>query len=438
MISVRRQLLLGLLIATLACVLGAGASLYQSLLHETNELADLQLRQIAVALPHEFGPDSGIPAAEDPEEEFVLQAWNAQGELLYLSPGATPLPRHTVQGFAVIDFDGAPWRVYGETRHDHYIQVSQPFDVRDGLAARMALRAGAPLLLVVLVFGALALLVVSRALRPLDRLAQSVVGQSATALKPIDASAMPPELQPVVLALNALMGRFEAALAAQRTFVADAAHELRSPLTALKLQLQLVERATDDASRRTALAKMHERLARGSHLVQQLLSLARHETALEAAQLVPVDLGQLLATAVADHSDLADSRGIDLGVEAPVSLLIEGDREGLRVLLNNLVDNALRYTQRGGRVDLQSMREQGRVLLRVKDNGPGVAREHRARLFDRFFRPDGNQVWGCGLGLSIVRNIADHHGAEVRLGDGDDGRGFSVTVRFTKNNYKCD
>jgi two-component system, OmpR family, sensor kinase len=279
---------------------------------------------------------------------------------------------------------------------------------------------------------------VSRALRPLDRLAQSVVGQSATALQPIDAAALPPELQPVVLALNVLMGRFEAALAAQRTFVADAAHELRSPLTALKLQLQLVERATDDASRRTALAKMHERLARGSHLVQQLLSLARHEAALEAAQLVPVDLGQLLATAVADHSDLADSRGIDLGVEAPVSLLIEGDREGLRVLLNNLVDNALRYTQRGGRVDLQSMREQGQVLLRVKDNGPGVAREHRARLFDRFFRPDGNQVWGCGLGLSIVRNIADHHGAEVRLGDGDDGRGFSVTVLFMKNNIKCD
>jgi len=168
--------------------------------------------------------------------------------------------------------------------------------------------------------------------------------------------------------------------------------------------------------------------------VQQLLSLARHETALTTAQLRPVDLGQLLESAVADHSVLADSRDIDLGVEASAPVLIQADADGLRVLLNNLVDNALRYTQQGGRVDLQSAWEDGRPLLRVKDNGPGVAEQHRARLFDRFFRPDGNQVWGCGLGLSIVRNIADHHQAEIELADAHPGagaaRGLSVTIRF--------
>jgi two-component system OmpR family sensor kinase len=161
-----------------------------------------------------------------------------------------------------------------------------------------------------------------------------------------------------------------------------------------------------------------------------LLSLARHESPLATAQLRPVDLALLLESAVADHSALADSRNIDLGVEAPTQVLIDADQDGLRVLLNNLIDNALRYTQQGGRVDLQSAYENGRPLLRVRDNGPGVPEQYRARLFDRFFRPDGNEVWGCGLGLSIVRNIADHHRAEIRLEDAEAGRGLSITVLF--------
>jgi two-component system OmpR family sensor kinase len=216
----------------------------------------------------------------------------------------------------------------------------------------------------------------------------------------------------------------------QRNFVADAAHELRSPLTALKLQLQLVERATTDEARALSLAKLDERLDRTTHLVRQLLSLARHETTLAAVQRKPVDLGRLLESVVADHSTLAESRNIDLGIESPCQLVIDADEDSLRVLLNNLVDNALRYTQEGGRVDLQAGHENGRPVLRVRDNGPGVPLEYRDRLFDRFFRPDGQQAWGAGLGLSIVRNIVDHHQAEIVLGDGLEGRGLSVAVIF--------
>ncbi|MFS2136261.1 ATP-binding protein [Duganella sp. Dugasp56] len=430
--TIRRQLLVGLLCAIVACVAGAGAMLYRSLLKETNELADLQLRQLAVALPSEFTPSLAHPGANDPEEAFVLQSWDNDGTLQHLisSPGLGRLPRYAVSGYADVALNGMRWRVYGLARPGRYVQVAQPMSARDGLAGRMALRAGMPLLAFAAVFAALMLLVVSRALRPLDRLARSVGGQSPTSLQPLDPGHMPPELRPVVLALNSLMGKFGQAMAAQRSFVADAAHELRSPLTALKLQLQLVERADSDTARAQALEKLHERLDRGSHLVQQLLSLARHESALSAAQLQPVDLGELLVSAVADHSALADSRDIDLGVEVSASVVVQADRDGLRVLLNNLVDNALRYTQRGGRVDLQSTVEDGRALLRVRDNGPGVAPGHRERLFDRFFRPDGNEVWGCGLGLSIVRNIADHHRAEVRLEQADHGRGLSVTVLF--------
>lgn len=426
--TIRRQLLVGLLGATLVCVLGAGASLYSSLRMETNEVADLQLRQLAVA------PESGSPLAGDPEEEFVLQRWYDDGsgrmEVLHTSPGLHPLPRHAVSGFVTIKIDGHHWRLYGERQQSRYVQVAQRLAVRNKLAAEMALRSGAPLLVFALVLGLLVVVVVGRALRPLHRLAKAVEGRSPSALSPLPTGDLSPELLPVVLALNTLMQQFDEALTSQRTFVADAAHELRSPLTALKLQLQLVERAPNDEARALGLAKLHERLDRSTHLVRQLLSLARHETALTAAQHKPVSLSELLEAAVGDHSTLAESRDIDLGIETPCEVLIFGDEDGLRVLLNNLIDNALRYTQRGGRVDLQADYQGDRPLLRVRDNGPGVAAEYRGRLFDRFFRPDGQQAWGAGLGLSIVRNIADHHQAEIVLGEGAEGRGLSVTVLF--------
>jgi two-component system OmpR family sensor kinase len=424
--TIRQQLLIGLLCATLACVLGAGTTLYRSLLAETNELADLQLRQLAIALP------GGAPeGSHDPEEAFVLQVWNSSGALDMASAGGlAPLPRFDVQGYQDVIWKDATWRLYGQELGGRYVQVAQPQAARDHLARHMAWRAGRPLLAIAVIFALLVLAVVGRALRPLYRLAEAVGDQSATALRPIDAAGMAPDLRPVVIALNGLMSKFEEAMAAQRTFVADAAHELRSPLTALKLQLQLAERAGTATERAQALAKLHERLDRASHLVQQLLSLARHESEQGVAQLQPVDVGALLASVVADHSALADSRDIDLGVEESAPLVLQAEREGLRVLLNNLVDNALRYTQRGGRVDLLTGVEQGKPFLRVRDNGPGVAPEHRARLFDRFFRPEGNEVWGCGLGLSIVRNIANHHQADIRLDDGEHGKGLSVTVLF--------
>lgn len=430
MTSIRQRLLLGLLGATLLCVLGAGASLYFSLLEETNEIGDLQLRQLAVAVPNEFAPDTADAAPQDPEEAYVLQSWDAAGELVYAAAGKPQLPRYLLDGYTRIKVNGTRWRIYGVTRRGRYVQVAQTMTVRRHLAASMAWRAGSPLLVFAVLLALMMVAVVARALKPLDRLADSVAGRSPDALTPLPTEEMPPELRPVVLALNGLMQKFDEAITAQRTFVADAAHELRSPLTALKLQLQVAERATSDDARRAALRKLHDRLDRSTHLVRQLLSLARHEAALAPSKLQTVDLGQLLAGAVADHGALADSREIDLGVVAPAQVLVEGDPDGLQVLLNNLVDNALRYTQAGGTVDLQAAQQDGRALLRVRDNGPGVPEQHRARLFDRFYRPDGNDAWGCGLGLSIVRNIADHHRAEIELAESGEGRGLCVTVRF--------
>lgn len=435
--AIRTQILLGLLCATLVCTAGAGASLYFSLLEEANELADLQLRQLVVALPGRFSAARDGVTSTEPEEAYVLQAWERDGRLRYASRPAALVPRYAADGFAIVQIAGAPWRIFGTARQQGYVQVAQPMAERDQLAARMALRTGAPLLAFVLALALLTLFVVGRALRPLGRLTRAVEGRSPWQLAPLPLADLPPDLQPMVRAMNGLLGKFDAALTAQKSFVADAAHELRSPLTALKLQLQLAERAADDAARGVALARLHERLDRTTHLVQQLLNLTRYEDAHTAAQRAPVDLGALLAAVVRDHLLLADSRDIDLGIDpgadAGRTVVIDGNPDSLRVLVNNLVDNALRYTQRGGRVDLQASMVAGRAQLRVEDNGPGVDPVHRDRLFDRFYRPDGNPAWGSGLGLAIARNIATHHGAVIDLAGGAGGRGLRVTVTFVSS-----
>ena len=428
--SVRHQLLAGLLWSALATAAAAGLVLYRQAHHEATELADLQLRQMADGLPARLTSQLERPVPGEPEEALFVQVWDMQGRALYRSDGAPPLaPQDT--GFHTLNAGGGDWRVYTARGPRRLVQVAQADSVRAVLAWHLTWRIIWPLLLFVPFFGLLVYSVVGRALRPLERLALAVAGRSPTSLQPLAADVLSPELQPIVAALNDLFERIEQAMATQRQFVADAAHELRSPLTALKLQLQLVERAGDDTARAAAVGKLHQRLDRASHLVRQMLTLARHEAEQAAAPLLPVELRRLAEGAVADHAAAAELRGIDLGLaSAARGGLVLGRVDGLAVLLGNLVDNAVRYTGPGGQVDVVVGHEQGRVVLRVSDNGPGVAPAERGRLFDRFYRPEGNQVWGCGLGLAIVKNIADLHGAEIVLATGLHGRGLSVSVVF--------
>jgi len=429
--SIRQQLLIGLFIGALLCIAGAGVALYRAVLEEASELSDMQLRQIASTLPDQLSAANGARVVEDPEEEFVVEAWNAQGAMMYASRPDALLPRYLANGYATIRHDGQRWRIYSVERRDRVVQVAQSLATRDGLAAELALRIALPLLLMIPVLGGLIYLVVGRALRPLNRMAQAVAGRSPHALQPVELEPLSPELRPIVDALNALLLKIADAMTAQRRFVADAAHELRSPLTALKLQLQLAERADGAEALAEAHAKLHERLDRSSHLVQQLLSLARHEPDQAPQPAAPLNLRELAQAAVSDHSALADSRDIDLGAAfSMIDVPITGHADALAVLLNNLVDNALRYTQAGGQVDVIAAMEDGRAILRVADNGPGIAPHEAPRVFDRFYRPDGNTVWGSGLGLAIVKNIAELHGAAIRLDPGLRGAGLAVTIIF--------
>jgi signal transduction histidine kinase len=428
-------LLIALLAAVAAISVLAGLLTYRRVLAETSTLFDYQLRQMALSLRSQIpmAPRLELPP-DQADADFVIQIWDVYGTRVYFSRPGLPLIDATALGYADVRVGGRQWRTYGLQTLEGVIQIAQPVQVRESLARGAALRVVIPLLLLLPLLGAAVVGVVGSGLRPLRRVASEVQRRDVHSLAPIAAVRLPQEIAPLVNELNRLLMRLDEAFLTQRAFVADAAHELRSPLTALSLELQLLERAPDEEARREALANLKAAAARAIHLVEQLLTLARNEPREPVGELAAVALEQPVAEGIADAHALAAARHIELSLEAdPVT--VRGDREALRTLVRNLVDNAVRYTPQGGRVRVRTRagsRAAGRTepaLIEVEDSGPGIAPADRERVFDRFYRRAGSAEGGSGLGLAIVKAVADRHGAQVRLGDGPEG-GLLVTVLF--------
>ena len=431
--SIRRQLLVWLLALVLLGVGIAGWLIYRQALAEANELFDYQLEQIAAALPSE--PFSQVLGSRDNGDEgIVLQIWNRNGALMYYSRPRAPLAPRAELGFSTEKTDRGDWRVYGAIVGDNVVQLAQPVSVRNRLAANVALRTLWPLIVLLPLLGLAVWMVVGRGLRPLRRVTGALDTRHPEALDPLPDSRLPLEVQPLVRALNGLLQRLATALDTQKAFVADAAHELRTPLAAVQIQTQLVARATDDATRREALADLQAGVTRATRLAEQLLALARSEPD-GHIQAQAIDLHVLLEDCVMAYAPLAQQRGVDLGIETSEAASVIGNADALRVMFNNLVDNATKYTPRGGRVDVSLIVEAGHPVVRIGDSGPGIPPAERERVFDRFYRAGASadrartDVSGSGLGLAIVRRIALQHDASVTLGETPAG-GLEVSVRF--------
>ncbi len=422
--SIRRTLLATLLIAVAAVTLAAAFFVYRSARQEMDAIFDYQLRQLALSLRIP-------PAAGDTSREldYVIEIWDVTGQKLYQSRPGMALPGLAHAGFATVRSPTGDWRVYSTQLAGLIIEVGQPMRVREELAFAASLRTLAPVLLVLPLLAFLVWRSVGRALAPLDHLARAVGSRTAAMLEPLAESAAPEEALPLVRSLNELLRRLGAALDAQRAFVADAAHELRTPLAALQLQLQLVERAGSAEERSAALGDLRGGLTRATHAVQQLLTLARAEPEAAAAVLAGrVALPEIVAEVLAEQSILAEAKGIDLGAtDSAKEAVVEGDPGALRTLLANLVDNAIRYTPPGGRVDVAAAVSDGRPYLQGADTGPGIPEADRARVFDRFYRRAAGP--GSGLGLAIVKAIAERHSATVSLRD-TEGGGLTIRVEF--------
>ena len=432
--SIRRELLVWLLLGIALAVAAAAVGTYWRARDEANALFDYQLKEMAASLTD--APFAAVPAGAGAigpgSDAMVVQIWDRNGVQLFLSQPRRVLPQHAQLGFTTLETDSGLWRVFSTLAAGQVVQIAQPMSARRELAASMALRTIMPLLAVLPFLAILIWFTIARGLKPLDRVAAAVARRSPALLEPLPDRDLPREVQPLVGALNDLLSRLSHTLDAQRAFVADAAHELRTPLTAVHLQAQLAERATTDTERAAALAELKGGLERGTRLVEQLLTLAREEPGVSATAASTVDLAALAREVIADLAPLAGAKGIDLGLSSATTSVLSGDPDALRTLISNLVDNAIRYTPAGGRVDVALADDVGGVVLSVRDSGPGIAIEDRERVFDRFYRGSGaGGIRGSGLGLAIVKRIAERHGAEVELGPGIDGRGLGVTVRFT-------
>jgi len=435
--SIRRTLLVWLLAGLAAIALAAAGVTYLAARREVGELLDLQLKQLAYSTRIDDllrGRRPGFDARQVPHDEgvteLVTQIWDRDGVLVYWSQPGMGLPVPATEGYSTIHHDGRDWRVYTLVQGTHALQVAQAQDERAAIATQTALRTLVPFLALIPFFGVLIWVGVGRGLEPLEAMSKAVSKRRPDALAPLSERALPDELQPLVASLNGLLDRLSGAIAAQRRFTADAAHELRTPLAALKLQLDLARRASEPHEVAAAFDDLEAGVARASHVVEQLMTLARVEPEAMAQTRTECDIVALAKDAIVARAALAADKSIDLGLARETPAVVTGDPASLGILLSNLIDNALRYTPRGGRIDVSVGRDGDGVTLSVADTGPGIPAEARERVFDRFYRGDDNAEPGSGLGLSIVKRIADAHDASITLDAAGEGNGLVVTVRF--------
>jgi two-component system, OmpR family, sensor kinase len=429
--SIRARLLVGLLLLMAVISLLAGSITYRRVLGETSNLFDYQLRQMALSMRDQASFMSGFTLPAHPgNADFVIQIWDMFGSRTYFSRPGLPFLDKAILGYSDLTLEDERWRVYAVATDSSVIQVAQPWSVREKLAGDAALRVLVPLLLLLPLMAAAAAWIVARALRPLKSITTQIEHRDAHSLSPLAVTDLPTEVSPVVEELNRLLERLSAAFAGQRAFVADAAHELRSPLTVLSLHLQLLERARDDADRDLATGRLRAAIERATHLVSQLLTLARNEPDGAPGEQAAVELAAIARKAAGDVQPLAQQRRIHIEIDAAADVAVTADAEALRILVRNLIDNAVRYSPQDSPVNVRVTRgPRGAALLEVTDQGPGIAAADRSRAFARFYRAPGAAEGGSGLGLAIVHAIARRHGAQVTLDDAVP-HGLRVVVTF--------
>jgi len=365
------------------------------------------------------------------ESQFALLARYRDGAVLVKSPNAPPLARE-VDGFSEQAMDGALWRTFSLTDADTglTVQVAEHQAVRQKLLRQITASTLEPLLFALPLLALALWAAVGQGLRPLRRLTADLERREPDTLEPLVSSDSPVEVRPLVDALNRLFERVERSMQHERRFTADAAHELRTPLAALRAQAQVARREEDPQRRDAALGHIISGVDRATHLVEQLLTLARADARQQGDVLAGrVSLRETAAAVVAEIAPWALQQTCELSLQG-ASGEVRGDAVLLRILIRNLVDNAVRYSGAGSQVRVGILEARNHVVLSVDDSGPGIALDERETLQERFHRGDDITQSGTGLGLSIVRRIADLHGARVELGYADDGSGLSVKVIF--------
>ena len=437
--SVRFKLSFTLFIAILLAAVAAGLFSFRSALDEAHELQDDVLRQIAaLADRHHLSADFSETDRQtwDGNEESRVIVQRLEKDAMP-SPiavddgGVLPLSATLPEGLQTLTVAGETFRVLVRTMADgERIAVSQEVSFRNEIARSSALRTVMPFLILVPVLLLIVADLVRKIFQPIATLSHEIDLRANQDLYPMETDKLPSEIRPFVVAINRLLARIAESMKTQRQFVADAAHELRSPLTALSLQAERLAEAEMSKPAHERLATLRSGIERSQNLLDQLLALARAQSAHHAPQ-TPVSVQEVFRQVLEYLMPLADNRHIDIGVVGKQDVFLQVNQLDLVVLVKNLADNAVRYTPDGGRVDLAVTKTaDGHTELSIQDTGPGIPVAERDRIFDPFYRILGSDQIGSGLGLSIVKAIANRAGAELRLGFSDEQASSGLHVRI--------
>ncbi|UXV21871.1 ATP-binding protein [Pseudomonas fluorescens] len=438
--SVQLRLSVTLSLAILLVALVASVFAFVSAFDETHEQQDDTLRQVAMLYDRQqmtlHYPQGPAIDGDDEESRVIIQHLGDGRRATGINDEALPLPFPTdlADGLSTVEVSGENFRVLVHTTaRGERIAVAQESDARDKDARESAWRSLLPFLIL---FPVLLLVVgdlVRKLFRPIGVLAAEIDQRAEQELHPIEEQHLPSEVRPFVVAINRLLARVEQSMDSQRRFVADAAHELRSPMTALALQADRLAATDLSPMSRERFEPLSRGIQRGRTLIDQLLSLAAAQSASERVQ-TSLSVHAVYREVLEDLLPLAERKQIDIGVESTQDVQVMFNAMDLFTLVKNLVDNAIRYTPPGGRIDLSVAVMADTIQLQIKDSGPGISIEEQARVFDPFYRSLGTDEAGSGLGLSIVKAIADRTGAQVQLSftDAEEQRGLCVSVWLAK------
>jgi two-component system OmpR family sensor kinase len=434
-VSIRNRLLFWLLSGLTVlgtCFVAADYLVDRALLLD---VYDDQMKQIAYAIPVRFSAadlQQRDHTFRYERDDSILQIWERDGALTYRSQPNIVLPRFSTPGFTTVKWHGERWQIFIRLTDNNIIQVAQSLNGRRDIAISHALHSFIPLFIFLLVIGLLIHWSVGKGLESLTQLSRELEARDSGSLERLSSEHQPIELRPLTRALDTLLQRLGIALESQKKFIADASHELRTPLATLQIQTQLVEQSLGTGEEEYALADLKSGIKRTSHLLEQLLMVSR----LEAGSMHDIHralpLHEIVRQVTIDLLPYAGIRDVNLGVEHMDIATVVGSEHHLKILIRNLIDNAVRYTPGGGQVDVIVRSFHDAIVLEIEDSGPGIAPEERKRVFDRFYRCLVPQATGSGLGLAIVKQVADLHKAEVHLARSDRLTGLRASVHFKK------
>jgi two-component system, OmpR family, sensor kinase len=432
--SIRARLLIGLLASVLAVQIGMYLMIYARIEDEIDDLFDAELERSALSansVPSVTFIPTRVRRVEDPQEELVVSVFNASDLVpAYQTHPLSGIPRSTPTGFSKLWLNGRAWKLFASEVRGQFVVAAQPSDVRNRAARRITLRSLFPSAVALPLAALMIWIAVAYGLRPLVRITQDLRKRSHRDLMPLDVSRLPPDIAPLAEALNDLMGRLADIIAKQRTFIADAAHELLTPLTALRLQAQMLARSKSPSREREAMAELQGGVSRTLQLARQLLTLARQDADGELAEKTEVDLAAIIQRVLSIHLPLATEKALQTEIGIQQGAIVLGNEEALSILVSNLIDNSIKYTERDGRLSISLGPASTGAELKIEDSGPGIPVEERERVFDRFYRRRDTVVTGNGLGLAIAKEIAVRHGASIVLESSDSLGGLRARVLF--------